>query len=333
MYIDTVNEIHLHLMFSFLNIPNIFFHRVHDLRINRKRTKSKKKSSVNNQYEGVFSKLSKLSVWSLTQYRRVMYVDMDVVLVSENLLRVWDEECDDKEADLCLTVDIWKGNYHDKTNVIAHQAGMMVVRPSNELLSVMNEKIWNGWHVSHQLQEQAFIDFFFHEQTLGGKMQTFYNKSYNILPHDQNFSIPLEQVLLAHLHLDRFYSKSYTASHNIFEEDYVIKMTPESSKIKIKERAEQAMNAFRPQFMDLFRELSASLQTDKETGPSSKRNALADMRRLYVQDTLKKFYSYLVEFANDMPIFKEKMPLTMFEDINKQIKRDPRICVKALGLN
>eukprot|EP01135_Chromosphaera_perkinsii_P010564 Nk52_evm2s2171 gene=Nk52_evmTU2s2171 len=352
MYIDAVNEIHMHLMFSFLGIPNVYFQRVHDLKLDPKKTTKKKMQA---QYAGIFSKLS---VWSLTAYKRVMYVDMDVVLVSDNLLSVWDKECDDLQAHICLTYDMWAGKYHKGTNVIAHGSGIMVVRPNNDLLSVMKDKVWNGWHVGHQLPEQIFMDFFFHNASFGGKMQTFTNKSFSYLPADQ-FWVPLEEVVLSQIHLDYFYSKSYTRSHNVFEEDNVIKQTAGSVK-NAKDRAAQAMNVFRSQFIDVFLELKAQYERlactlDKASVPesnvlvnflsnragvcvqqqsnspdSSTDRVLGEIRQSYVKHSMNKFYSLLVQFANDMPIFEHTLSEDVFQNFTKTLAKSPEICMNVL---
>eukprot|EP01135_Chromosphaera_perkinsii_P003180 Nk52_evm2s237 gene=Nk52_evmTU2s237 len=173
MYIDTVSERHLHLMFSFLNMDRVYFERVHDLHVDPRGKRQKKQIE---RWSGMFAKLS---VWSLTRYERVLYLDMDMVLTSPHFLRVWDEcrgediwadagtisggSANGKQrstvVDLCMGIDLWKGLYYEGTKVVAHNAGMMLVTPDADVFAYIQQKVWSGWYTDRVLQEQTFLNY------------------------------------------------------------------------------------------------------------------------------------------------------------------------------
>eukprot|EP01135_Chromosphaera_perkinsii_P003181 Nk52_evm3s237 gene=Nk52_evmTU3s237 len=154
------------------------------------------------------------------------------------------------------------------------------------------------------------------------------------MPSNQH-GTELKDIFMSHIHLDQFFSKV----------DRVIGLVAQ----KAKERATYSMDIFRVQFKELFDEMttqyhritcslankdhevrkmmkgySLAFRRDQQAGlcvrqrsSSSPFRRFAPMMEEYVRKDTSKFYQQLINYANDMRIFKKPISSRHFEDMNK----------------
>eukprot|EP01135_Chromosphaera_perkinsii_P010441 Nk52_evm4s2133 gene=Nk52_evmTU4s2133 len=178
MYTDRVSELQLHLLLSFASIGNadraggIYFHKVHDIVTSpNARSQQAYGDDPSAQYSGQFAKLS---IFTLVEYSRVLYLDLDMVLLDgKKFLNLWNK-CDDTQADVCCIIDSL--GRVDGAEFI--NGGILLVRPNLVLYEVMAQKVFEGWMVDYWWAEQAFLSMFFHK-TKFGRSQILYDKAFN----------------------------------------------------------------------------------------------------------------------------------------------------------
>ncbi len=105
---------------------------------------------VKKRYDGVFTKLM---LWDMTQYKSVVFLDLDLLIVgpTHDLFTVFD--LPDVDSDLAACRDVAKKNYQEGLN-----SGIMAVRPSPGRLDTMLTELrkLSNYDINHP--SQAFLN-------------------------------------------------------------------------------------------------------------------------------------------------------------------------------
>eukprot|EP01135_Chromosphaera_perkinsii_P009787 Nk52_evm9s1892 gene=Nk52_evmTU9s1892 len=148
----------LHTFFGFLGLPDVRFVGIHDLAINPVWSN---KQFVSGRYSAMFSKLS---IWALIEFDRIMYLDMDFILrYPDKLLELWDI-CPIHSAGLDVNLCGIRDSLLSADDPVRSKyinGGLLVVRPSLLVYTLMVEEISKGFDVEGAFAEQDFLFFFF----------------------------------------------------------------------------------------------------------------------------------------------------------------------------
>eukprot|EP01135_Chromosphaera_perkinsii_P003304 Nk52_evm4s240 gene=Nk52_evmTU4s240 len=174
---DTVQMCNLITFFSFLGIPNVYLKQVSDIKIDHELTDKRK-----TDYHGYGKLFGKLNIFDLTEYQRLLYLDLDLVIINSlvsfddtetemikvgsNFTDIWDI-CR-KDVHYCGAMDWWIEPRRDRSKD-PHpyaNAGMLLIRPDAQVFSDLKSAIAHGRFVDGMWAEQDFLHFFFADSDL-----------------------------------------------------------------------------------------------------------------------------------------------------------------------
>eukprot|EP01135_Chromosphaera_perkinsii_P009835 Nk52_evm18s1916 gene=Nk52_evmTU18s1916 len=339
MYTDKVSPLYLQTMFSFIGVERIYFHPVHDLPTSQQaKTQKREKDKDVGRYGGMFSKLS---VWSLVEYERILYMDFDMVWLSDKFLNLWNE-CNDKNAALCGIIDGNKDPYMKKIPKI--NGGILMVRPSLQVFAFMQQRVYEGWHVNDLFTEQSFMIFFFNQTEVPGGKQVIWDRRYNSM-HLYHSEETLEESFISHSHVavedkgDKFLYdtvakfiatiKPYFMPHFV---SYVEKTNDIINGILCvlgthEKRDKNNINeeAAKRYLID-FKKDGAGFCVWRREGMTETEIVLAEIRQTTMLRYMKVFYGDLSKFAKDGGFNKDNRPSMDF------LSEPPKMCQKSVSV-